>query len=123
VQVYSDESINTYSQQKNMRRSEYPRESCGLIVVIKGRERYWKCNNVATEEDKFVLSPGDYAEADDAGEIMAVVHSHPNLTPQASMADLTAMEASGLPWHIYALPLNCWASYEPRGYRGAVNRS
>ena len=97
-------------------RSEYPRESCGLVVVIKGRERYWKCNNVATEEDKFVLSPGDYAEADDAGEIMAVVHSHPNLPPQASMADLTAMEASGLPWHIYALPLHLWASYKPTGY-------
>lgn len=101
-------------------REEYPRESCGLVVVVKGRERYWRCRNIATEEDQFILNPADYAAADDAGEILAVVHSHPNLSPKASMADRYAMEASGLPWHIYAIPAGYWANYEPSGYQAPL---
>ena len=101
-------------------REVFPAECCGLVVVVKGRERYWPCLNLATDEDKFILSPADYAAADDAGEIVAVVHSHPNLFPDASMADLVAMEASGLPWHIYALPLDRWHSYKPKGYEAPL---
>ena len=79
-------------------KDEAPRESCGLVVVVKGRERYWKCNNIATEEEQFVLDPHDYAAADDAGEIVAVVHSHPNCHPNASMADMAAMALNITAW-------------------------
>lgn len=99
---------------------EYPRESCGLVVVIKGKERYWPCQNVATEEMNFVMAPADYAAADDAGGITAVVHSHPDLKPIASMADRAAMEASGLPWHIVSYPDKVWASYEPENYEAPL---
>ena len=97
--------------------AEYPRESCGLVVVVKGRERYWPCRNTATEEMTFVMDPKDYAAADDAGAITAVVHSHPNKRPKASMADRAAMEASGLPWHIVGWPTKLWATYEPEGWQ------
>lgn len=81
--------------------AEYPRECCGLVVVIKGKEQYIECRNTAeTPSEHFVLSAEDYADAEDAGEIVAVCHSHPNVSARASEADKVACEASGLPWHI-----------------------
>jgi len=71
--------------------AEYPRESCGLVVVVKGRERYWPCRNVATTpSDHFVMNEKDYAAADDAGEVTMLVHSHPDAHAQPSEADRVA---------------------------------
>lgn len=80
---------------------QYPRESCGLVVIHKGRELYLPCRNVAKSKDEnFVLEPEDYAKAEEIGEIVAVVHSHPNAPARPSEADLVMCESTGLPWHI-----------------------
>lgn len=93
-----------------------PRESCGLLVIRKGREVYWPCRNLGVGTDQFVIHPEDYAKADEQGQIVAVVHSHPGLPPEPSQADRVACEASGLPWHIVSVPSVAWASIEPSGY-------
>lgn len=97
-------------------KAAYPREACGLLVIRKGREVYFPCRNIGVGTDQFVIHPEDYAYADAEGEIVGVVHSHPNLPPTPSQADLVACEASGLPWHIVGIPNETWVSIKPTGY-------
>ena len=39
-------------------KEQHPREACGLVVIIKGKRKYWPCENIAANtEDLFVISP------------------------------------------------------------------
>ena len=97
------------------------------MVVIRGRERYVPCTNAAAGTDHFVLPAEEYAAAEDQGEIVAVVHSHPDVPADPSQADLVACEASGLPWYIVRVDLVDGAalagqlvSIEPTGYQAPL---
>jgi proteasome lid subunit RPN8/RPN11 len=93
-----------------------PKECCGLLVVSNGKQKYIACKNLGVGTDNFVLDPIDYDKADTAGEIVAVIHSHPNMSAKPSQADLVACEASGLPWFILGYPSMVWEYLEPNGY-------
>lgn len=96
-------------------RAEFPREACGLVIVKRGRRVYVPCKNVAkTPEDHFAIDPEEFAAAEDAGEVVAVFHSHPNATEKPSTADVQACNASGVSWLILALPSARWHQIEPK---------
>ena len=95
-----------------------PKESCGLLIDIKGKEKYYACKNLSNWSNQcFIIDPVDYAKAEDTGKILAVIHSHPTTQPIASQADMISCEDSKLPWHIVNPKTEQWGYYEPSGYK------
>jgi proteasome lid subunit RPN8/RPN11 len=98
-------------------KAAFPAESCGLVVIIKGEETYWPCKNVSKyPEQLFTICPQDYAIAEQAGEVVGIVHSHPTTPAIASNADKVAAEKTGLPWHVVNPQTLMWSTYTPCGY-------
>lgn len=98
-------------------KEDAPRESVGLVCVVKGRNRYFPCRNMAeASEEQFVLDPDDYISCSEKGEIIAVIHSHPNSNHAPSQADRVACEKSGHPWFIVNPITELWGYCEPEGF-------
>lgn len=96
--------------------TEYPREACGLLVRVGRREQYTPClNTAATPSEEFRISPEEFAEAEDAGKVVGIFHSHPDATSRPSDRDLAMCEASGLPWHILSWPEGDLRTITPKG--------
>lgn len=99
---------------------DYPRESCGLILLQQDQEHYVPCRNLAASQVHFILHPEDYANAEEAGEIVCIVHSHPNLPPLPSEADRVMCERTGLPWLIVNWPTGVVHEFWPNGYQAPL---
>ena len=86
-------------------RLDWPNESCGLLLrrrneawPHKQQTFYQAHSNLATDPRRhFRISPVVMRKALDSGELLAVVHSHPDgFGP--SEADRRAQKAMGVPW-------------------------
>lgn len=100
--------------------AEAPREACGLLLIRDGKEEYLPCRNLSSSLGHFVMDPLDFVGAEEAGDVTAVVHSHPNTSAKASQADLVSCEASGLPWFIVSVSSGVWERIEPSGYKAPL---
>ena len=88
---------------------EYPKEACGVIIIKKGKEKYIPCKNLAENaHDDFVLNPKDYYKATKEGDVVKIVHSHPNGTCSPSSLDQAACDALGINWLIVSYPNIAW---------------
>ena len=105
----------------NHAETEDPKESVGLLLNIKGKERYYPCRNLSAQSDEyFILDPEDYIKGSNLGEITAIIHSHPDTPPVASQADKMSCEQTKLPWYIVNPKTETWGYYEPCGYEAPL---
>jgi proteasome lid subunit RPN8/RPN11 len=114
-------SVDVLKRIREHAESEYPKECCGLVIICKGRQVYVPCKNQATtEEAHFVICPEDFAQAEDMGEVIRIVHSHPNLAALPSEADKVGCEHSGVPWLIVNWPNGAVFEFSPSGYHAPL---
>ena len=103
---------------KKYAKEQAPEEACGLLAIIKGKETFWPCKNLAEgRHEFFMLDPDDWADCEDTGEIMGVIHSHPIGAATPSETDKAACEHLGYPYYIYSIEHNHWECLEPSGWK------
>jgi len=100
---------------------QYPKECCGVVIRENGRQQYVACGNDAlTPSEHFIINPQDKAEAEDRGEVLTIVHSHPDVPAQPSMGDRVSCELHELPWVIVSWPSGEYVEFAPTGYRAPL---
>lgn len=76
-----------------------PAECCGYVIQQHDRQHYFPCTNQANHlSDYFEISVEQTIIASSQGQLVALVHSHPNGAPYLSSADRKSQLASQLPW-------------------------
>ena len=96
-------TCNTWATEAYKHATEcYPEECCGLVLDIDGKHTYWKCKNIsqAYKEKSFVIDPLDYARGEDQGEVLGIVHSHPDGDLAFSHTDRMACKYLDLPFYL-----------------------
>lgn len=85
--------------------AEYPKEACGLIVQSGQQQIFIPCRNIADKpEETFTLSPEDQLAARARGEIIMLIHSHPDVVRLVpSELDRIQCDWSGIEWGDHVL--------------------
>ena len=80
--------------------ASYPNEACGIVV---GDTYYPAENTSETPQSSFRIAPEFYANCEDIGDIVAIVHSHPDAHQRASQVDKCLSEALQVPYWIQSV--------------------
>ena len=100
---------------------EAPRESCGVILVKKGKRKYFECTNISKETDSFIIDPAQYTKLSLQGDVEYIVHSH-TTGSEPSFHDLQACNALKVPYLIYYIELDTYKVYCHEGYSKLIGR-
>lgn len=97
--------------------SSYPEECCGVVVLTESGKKYIPCSNKATNPTQdFSICPIDKMNAEKQGEVVGIVHSHPDAEARPSKKDLAVLNThyaaslsinpdyEAIPWHIISWP-------------------
>lgn len=97
--------------------SGYPEEICGVVVMTDKGEKYVKCRNIAKNPNQdFHMCPESYMDAEELGDVVGIVHSHPDGNTKPSTYDTAVMSTNrkvelqidpnskAIPWHIVSWP-------------------
>tara|TARA_R110002153_G_scaffold270074_1_gene436189 strand:- start:4361 stop:5050 length:690 start_codon:yes stop_codon:yes gene_type:complete len=82
----------------------YPREACGVVGIVKGKKRWFPCRNVAEGCEDFVMCSEDWFRIRQQADVLAIVHSHPDESSEASENDINNCNALQVPYWIFSYP-------------------
>ena len=85
-------------------KQEYPREGCGVVSVVKGKEKWFPCTNIADDSNDFIIDSQEYLKLKRTTDIIAIVHSHPDASADPTETDIKYCNALGITYHIYSYP-------------------
>lgn len=104
--------------------AEYPNEACGVVIQAGRSQEYMPCRNISeTPSDAFTISPEDKLSASEKGEIIMVIHSHPDVVQLIpSELDRVQCDWSGVEWGIMSWPDGDFCTLSPREDRDYVGR-
>lgn len=79
-------------------------ECCGFVISGEYGYDYYKCENTArNKQQDFRIDKSEYAKASKLGEIVCVVHSHPNKGANPSEYDKYSHASGNIAWLIVGL--------------------
>lgn len=116
-------------------KKEYPREACGVVVQVGKKESYVRCLNIAKDPTQdFKMCPQSFMDAEEQGDIIGIVHSHPDGTSNPSSYDLAVMSinreieleinpaSNAIPWHIVSWPEGDYRQIIPQVHASLLGR-
>ncbi len=85
-------------------KNEYPREGCGILTVVKGKQKWIPCTNIAEENNHFIIDTKEYLKIARTSDIIGIVHSHPDESSEPSELDINNCNALGKKYYIFSYP-------------------
>lgn len=82
----------------------YPKEGCGIIAIINNEKTWIPCDNIADNDEDFVIDPTEYLRIKKRYPIYAIVHSHPDKSCEPTETDIAYCKALRINYWIFSYP-------------------
>lgn len=96
--------------------AEFPRECCGVVLSVGGKQVYRPIANRAADPlNDFVMDMDEYCDACGEGEVLRIIHSHPGdgTLPIMSDQDRVTCNEIGISFGIVCWPSGEYAEHHP----------